>query len=254
MKPKEILMGRVQGKVAIVTGAARGMGAAHARQLVGQGASVVLTDVLDAEGEATAAALGQQARYMHHDVTKEMEWQQIVAATEETFGPVSVLVNNAGIVAHSPIEQMQESDYRRVIDVNQLSVFLGMKSVFPSMTRAGSGSIINISSVAGLIGAPHALAYTASKFAVRGMTKVAAIEFAPRNIRVNSVHPGLILTPMTKSTPESEASTAQFIAATPLGRAGEPDEVASIVLWLASDESRFSTGAEFVVDGGVSCH
>ena len=140
-----------------------------------------------------------------------------------------------------------------VIDVNQVAVFLGMKSVFPSMTRAGGGSIVNISSVAGLIGAAHALAYTASKFAVRGMTKVAAIEFAPRNIRVNSVHPGLILTPMTEPTPESAAITAQFIAATPLGRAGEPDEVASIVLWLASDESRFSTGAEFVVDGGVSC-
>lgn len=246
-------MGRVEGKIAIVTGAARGMGAAHARQLVEQGARVVLTDMLDAEGQATAAALGAQARYLHHDVTKETEWQQIVTATEETFGPVSVLVNNAGIVAYSPIELMQESDYRRVIDVNQVSVFLGMKSVFPSMTRAGGGSIINISSIAGLIGAAGALGYTASKFAVRGMTKVAAVEFAPRNIRVNSVHPGLIQTPMTKPTPESEASVTQFIAATPLGRAGEPDEVASIVLWLASDESSFSTGAEFVVDGGMSC-
>lgn len=246
-------MGRVQGKVAIVTGAARGMGAAHARQLIEQGASVMLTDVLDAEGEATAAALGTQARYMHHDVTKESEWRQIVAATEEAFGPVSVLVNNAGIVGYSPIESMQESDYRRVIDVNQVAVFLGMKTVFPSMMKAGGGSIINISSVAGLIGAAGALAYTASKFAVRGMTKAAAVEFARRNVRVNSVHPGLILTPMTKPTPESEAITAQFIAATPLGRAGEPDEVASIVLWLASDESSFSTGAEFVVDGGISC-
>ena len=246
-------MGRVRGKIAIVTGAARGMGAAHARQLVEQGACVVLTDVLDAEGEATAASLGAQARYLHHDVTKEAEWRQIVAATEEAFGPVSVLVNNAAIVAYSRIESMQESDYRRVIDVNQVAVFLGMKAVFPSMMKAGGGSIINISSVAGLVGAPYALAYTASKFAVRGMTKAAAVEFAPRNIRVNSVHPGLIRTPLTKPTPESEASIAQFIAATPLGRAGEPDEVASIVLWLASDESRYSTGAEFVVDGGLSC-
>jgi 3alpha(or 20beta)-hydroxysteroid dehydrogenase len=229
------------------------MGAAHARQLIEQGASVMLTDVLDAEGEATAAALGPQARYLHQDVTKESEWQQIVAATEEAFGPVSVLVNNAGIVGYSPIESMQESDYRRVIDVNQVAVFLGMKAVFPSMMKAGGGSIVHISSVAGLIGAAHALAYTASKFAVRGMTKAAAVEFAPRNIRVNSVHPGLILTPMTKPTRESEATVAQFIAATPLGRGGEPDEVASIVLWLASDESRFATGAEFVVDGGISC-
>ncbi|WP_223552451.1 glucose 1-dehydrogenase [Pseudomonas sp. BF-R-01] len=246
-------MGRVNGKVAIVTGAARGMGAAHARQLVEQGARVMLTDVLDAEGQATATALGDQARYLHHDVTNEHEWQQVIAATEDAFGPISVLVNNAGIAAYSPIESMLESEYRRVIDVNQVSVFLGMKSVIPSMARAGSGSIINISSVAGLIGAGYALGYTASKFAVRGMTKAAAVELAPRNIRVNSVHPGLIMTPMTEPTPESEAIVAQFIAATPLGRAGKPDEVASIVLWLASDESSFSTGAEFVVDGGITC-
>jgi 3alpha(or 20beta)-hydroxysteroid dehydrogenase len=250
---QETMMGRVSGNVAIVTGAARGMGAAHARQLVEEGASVVLTDVLDAEGAATAAALGPRARYLHHDVRQEAEWQHIVAATEETFGPVSVLVNNAAIVAYSRIESMLESDYRRVIDVNQVAVFLGMKTVFPSMMKAGGGSIINISSVAGIVGARHALAYTASKFAVRGMTKAAAVEFAPHNVRVNSVHPGLIRTPLTTPTPESEASIAQFIAATPLGRAGEPDEVASIVLWLASDESRYSTGAEFVVDGGLTC-
>ena len=246
-------MGRVNGKVAIVTDAARGLGAAHARQLVEQGARVMLTDVLDAEGQATAAALGDQARYMHHDVTNEQEWQQVINATEDAFGPVSVLVNNAGTVAYSPIETMLESEYRRVIDVNQVSVFLGMKTVIPSMVLAGSGSIINISSVAGLIGAGYALAYTASKFAVRGMTKAAAVELAPRNIRVNSVHPGLIMTPMTQPTPESEAIVAQFIAGTPLARAGTPDEVASIVLWLASDESSFSTGAEFIVDGGISC-
>ncbi|CAB3735806.1 glucose 1-dehydrogenase [Paraburkholderia rhynchosiae] len=246
-------MGRVSGKVAIVTGAARGMGAAHARRLIEEGAKVMLTDVLDAEGEETAASLGESARYLHHDVTKEDQWQRVVGETEEAFGPVSVLVNNAGIVAHSPIEVMEERDYRRVIDVNQVSVFLGMKSVIASMKRAGGGSIINISSVAGLFGAAEVLAYTASKFAVRGMSKSAAIELAPYNIRVNSVHPGLISTPMTVSTPESEASTAQFIAATPAGRPGEPDEVANVVLLLASDESRFSTGAEFIVDGGISC-
>ena len=153
-------MGRVSGKVAIVTGAARGMGEAHARQPVEQGASVVLTDVLDAEGQAVAAALGTQARYMHHDVTQESQWQQIVAATEEAFGPVSVLVNNAGIAGYGAIESMQESDYRRVIDVNQLAVFLGMKTAFPSMMKAGGGSIINISSVAGLIGAGQARWHT----------------------------------------------------------------------------------------------
>ena len=241
-------MGRVSGKVGIVTGAARGMGAAHARRLVEEGAKVMLTDMLDKEGEATARALGASARFLHHDVTKETEWQHVVAETEKAFGPVSVLVNNAGIVGHSPIEEMKEADYRRVIDVNQVAVFLGMKSVIPSMKRAGGGSIINISSVAGFIGAPHALAYTASKFAVRGMSKSAAVELAPYNIRVNSVHPGIISTPMTAVTPESEASTAKFLTATPAGRFGEPDEVANVVLLLAGDESRFSTGAEFVVE------
>ncbi|SAL32825.1 3-alpha-hydroxysteroid dehydrogenase [Caballeronia udeis] len=246
-------MGRVNGKVVIVTGAARGMGAAHARRLVEEGAKVMLTDVLDAEGEATASSLGESARYLHHDVTKEGEWQRVIDETEEAFGPVSVLVNNAGIAAYTPIELMEESDYRRIIDVNQISVFLGMKSVISSMKRAGGGSIINMSSVSGLVGTGYAVAYTASKFAVRGMSKSAAIELAPHNIRVNSVHPGLINTPMTAQTPESEAAIGRFIAGTPVRRAGEPDEVANIVLLLASDESRFSTGAEFVVDGGVSC-
>jgi 3alpha(or 20beta)-hydroxysteroid dehydrogenase len=245
--------GRVDGKVAIVTGAARGMGAAHARRLIEEGAKVMLTDVLDQEGEATAKALGANAQYRHHDVTREAEWKQIVSDTEAAFGPVNVLVNNAGIVDYSPIETMEESHYRRVIDINQVSVFLGMKSVLPSMKRAGGGSIINISSVAGLLGIPNALGYTASKFAVRGMTKSAAIEFAPHNIRVNSIHPGIIRTPMTMPTAETEAQFAALAAATPAARAGEPNEVANVMLMLASDESRFSTGAEFVIDGGISC-
>lgn len=246
-------MGRVSGKVAIVTGAARGMGAAHARRLIEEGAKVMLTDVLDGEGEAVAALLGAGAGYLHHDVANEADWQRVVAETERAFGPVSVLVNNAGIVAYSPIEFMEEKDYRRVIDINQVSVFLGMKSVVASMRRAGGGSIINISSVAGMIGAANVLPYTASKFAVRGMTKSAAVEFAPYNVRVNSVHPGMIRTPMATPTPESEAIVTQFIAATPAGRYGEPDEVANIVVLLASDEARFATGSEFVVDGGYIC-
>jgi 3alpha(or 20beta)-hydroxysteroid dehydrogenase len=245
--------GRVDGKVAIITGAARGMGAAHARRLIEEGAKVMLTDVLDQEGEATAKALGANAQYRHHDVTREAEWKQIVSDTEAAFGPVNVLVNNAGIVDWSPIETMEESQYRRVIDINQVSVFLGMKSVLASMKRAGGGSIINISSVAGLLGNPNVLAYTASKFAVRGMSKSAAIEFAPHNIRVNSIHPGIIRTPMTMPTPETESQFTALAAQTPAARAGEPDEVANVVLMLASDETRFSTGAEFVVDGGFSC-
>lgn len=246
-------MGRVSNKVAIVTGAARGMGAAHARRMVEEGAQVMLTDMLDAEGEALAASLGASACYRHLDVTDEAGWIEAVAETEKIFGPVSVLVNNAGIIAYGAIEDMAAQVYRRVIEVNQVSVFFGMKSVVPSMRRAGGGSIINISSVAGLMGAPGALAYTASKFAVRGMSKSAAIELAPYQIRVNSIHPGMIDTPMTAPTPESEAINAQFIAATPAQRMGDPDEVANMVVLLASDEVRFATGAEFVVDGGISC-
>ena len=245
--------GRVSGKVAIVTGAARGMGAEHARRLIEEGAKVMLTDVLDNEGEATVRALGANARYLHHDVTNEAEWKRIVAETEAAFGPVSVLINNAGIVILTPIEALDEAEYRRVIDVNQVGVFLGMKSVLPSMKRAGGGSIINISSIAGLIGSANALAYTASKFAVRGMTKSAAVEFAPCNIRVNSIHPGTIRTPMTDPLLESKEMVAAIVTSVPAGRVGEPSEVVNVALLLASDESRFSTGAEFVVDGGYTC-
>lgn len=246
-------MGRVNGKIAIVTGGARGMGAAFAKRLVEEGAKVVLTDVLDQEGNATAKALGASARFMHHDVTSEIQWKQVVLDTEAAFGPVSVLVNNAAIITYGPIETLEEAEYRRIIDVDQVSVFLGMKSVMSSMKRAKGGSIINMSSVGGLAGFPHALAYVAAKFAVRGMTKTAAIELAAHNIRVNSIHPGFIRTPMTVPTPDGEAVLDAVKAQTPARRIGEPDEVANVVLMLASDESRFSTGAEFIVDGGLTC-
>ena len=246
-------MGRVSGKVAIVTGAARGLGEAHARRLIDEGAQVMLTDVSDAEGEATAKALGANARFLHHDVSSEADWQRIVAETEKAFGPVSVLVNNAGIVISEPLEGLTEANYRRQVDVNQVGVFLGMKSVIESMKRAGGGSIINLSSIAGLIGVPMTFAYTASKFAVRGMSKAGAVELAPYNIRVNSVHPGVFRTQMNVSTPEVEKFATAIAESMPAGRMGDPDEVANVVLLLASDESRFSTGAEFVVDGGWTC-
>lgn len=246
-------MGRLNGKVAIVTGAARGMGAADARRMIEEGAKVMLTDVLDAEGEATAKALGANAHYLHHDVTSEAEWQRVVAETEKAFGPVSVLVNNAGIVLYSPLESTDESLYRRIVDINQVGVFLGMKTVIPSMKRAGGGSIINISSVAGIIGVANSIGYTASKFAVRGMTKSAAIELAPHNIRVNSIHPGIIRTPMTAPDQEAGEQIAALAASAPAARPGEPNEVANVIVMLASDESRFSTGAEFVIDGGLTC-
>ncbi len=246
-------MGRVSGKVAIVTGAARGMGAAFARRLIEEGAQVMLTDVLDEEGRATAQALGGNARFAHHDVTRETEWKRIVSETETAFGPVSVLVNNAGIGSMAPSDTLEESAYRQVIDVNQISVFLGMKSVLPSMKRAGGGAMINIASVLGMVGSPMSLAYVASKFAVRGMTKAAAIEFAPHQIRVNAVHPGFVKTPMSANMESNKGMLEHVLAITPVHRLGHPDEVASVVLLLASDESRFTTGADFVVDGGFTC-
>lgn len=244
-------MGRVSGKVAIVTGSAHsnGLGAAMARRLVEEGAKVVLADVLDKEGEAMAKSLGGNACFMHLDVTSEVEWKKIVSVTEAAFGPVTVLVNNAGIIDYIPFEQLEEAQFRRVIDVNQVGVFLGMKTVLPSMKRAGSGSIINISSVGGLLGFPSVVGYIASKHAVSGMTKAGAIEFAPHNVRVNSVHPGIVATNLG-----SDPNIREFALSQPAGRIGEPDEVANVVLMLASDESRFSTGAQFVVDGGMSCH
>ncbi|MCK9506344.1 MAG: glucose 1-dehydrogenase [Porticoccaceae bacterium] len=246
-------MGRVSGKVAIVTGAARGMGAAFAKRLVEEGARVVLTDVLDGEGKATAQSLGGNAVFVHQDVTSEEHWIKTVNKAESVFGPVSVLVNNAGVVKMNPIETLSERDYRRTIDVNQVAVFLGMKSVLPSMKRAGGGSIINISSIAGINGAPDSISYCASKFAVTGMTKAAAIEFAACGIRVNSIHPGLIRTPMTVPSADKEELLSTLLQGTPAGRIGEPEEVASVVVMLASDEARFCTGAQFVVDGGVTC-
>lgn len=246
---------RVDGKVAIVTGAGNpdGMGAAFARRLAEEGARVMVTDLLEG-GEGTMARMpGGNVRFMRHDVTKEAEWQRVVAETEEAFGPVSVLVNNAGISGYGPLETMTEAEFRHVIDIDLVSVFLGMKSVVPSMKRAGGGSIVNISSGAGIVGVPYAVHYVGAKFGVRGMSKGAAIELAPHNIRVNSVHPGYVRTPMTTTRPDIAEMVSQACLATPAGRMGEPVDVANVVLMLASDESRFSTGAEFVVDGGLCC-
>lgn len=245
-------MDRVKGKVAIITGAAGGLGRSFAQRLASEGAAVMMTDTREEGGEAAAISLGSGVRFMRHDVTREDDWMRVIRATEEAFGPVSILVNNAGVNNHCLLENLEEAEYRRVIDINQVGVFLGMKSVVPSMKRAGGGSIVNISSVCGIFGVAKTIAYTAAKFAVRGMTKSAAMELAALNIRVNSVHPGLIDTPMNTPTPENRMNLEASAAATPLGRMGQPDEVASLVLLLASDESRFSTGAEFVADGGLT--
>jgi 3alpha(or 20beta)-hydroxysteroid dehydrogenase len=245
-----MVMGRVDGRVAIVTGAARGMGAAHARVLVHEGARVLLTDMLEEDGRRLADELGDHARFASHDVSSAADWERVIGTAEEEFGDVAILVNNAGVGFAAPIGATTESDYRRVIEVNQLGNFLGMKAVLESMTRAGGGSIINVSSVAGFVGEPYGIAYSASKFAVTGMTKVAAKELGPQGIRVNSVHPGVIDTPMISGTPGAQEIIHAATVATPLGRVGRPEDVSAVVLFLASDESSFVNGSAYVVDGG----
>ncbi|HBX22167.1 MAG TPA: 3-oxoacyl-ACP reductase [Desulfotomaculum sp.] len=242
-------MGRLAGKVAIITVGARGMGASHARRFVKEGAKVVFTDILVNEGEALAQELGENAKFIRHDVTNATDWEQVVTETEKTFGPVSILVNNAGIVIAKPIESYTEEEYRRVIDINQVSVFLGMKAVLPSMKKTTGGSIVNISSINGLRGSANTIAYDASKFAVRGMTKSAAIELAPYGIRVNSVHPGIIEFPMVVQE-DTKDLVVELANTIPLKRIGKPEESSNLVVFLASNESSFSTGSEFVIDGG----
>ncbi|WP_422124762.1 glucose 1-dehydrogenase [Planococcus sp. X10-3] len=244
-------MGRLDGKVAIITGGARGMGASHARKFLEEGAKVMITDILEKEGQALASELGDNLKFMKHDVTKAADWEKVVAETESAFGPVSILVNNAGIVMLKPIDEITEEDYRKIIDINQVAVFLGMKYVHKSMSKAKNGSIINISSVSGLKGNSGSVAYDASKFAVRGMTKTAAVEFGAEGIRVNSIHPGIIETPMIMQE-DAKDLVREMAKDVPLKRTAQPEEVSNLVVYLASDESSYSTGSEFVIDGGMT--
>ena len=242
-------MGRLDGKVALITGGARGMGASHAELFIKEGAKVVITDILD--GSETAKRLGDHCKYIQHDVTKREDWEKVVKETEETFGPISVLINNAGIARFAPWESRTDEDYDQHYRINQLGVYLGMQITAPSMIKTGKGSMINISSIAGLSGSAGLMAYTATKFAVRGMTKVAALDWGQYGIRVNSIHPGVIRTPMTMENPNVDVSMVEQIGETvALGRIADPIEVSNLTLFLASDESSYSTGAEFVIDGG----
>jgi 3alpha(or 20beta)-hydroxysteroid dehydrogenase len=237
-------MARVSGKVALISGGARGMGASHARLLVDEGAKVVIGDILDEEGTALAAELGEaNARYVHLDVTDYAEWEAAVALATEAFGRLDVLVNNAGIANFGPIEDYTLDAWHKIIDINLNGVFYGIKAAIPALKESGTGSIINISSTAGLQGYEALPGYNAAKFGVRGLTKNAALDLGRYNIRVNSVHPGVIRTPMTE-----ELETPQNHVA--LHRVGEPIELSNLILFLASDESSFSTGSEFVADGG----
>lgn len=242
-------MNRLEGKVAIITGAAQGMGASHARAFIREGASVVLTDLNEEKGMALAAELGERGFFLKQDVTSEEGWAQVTEAAEAHFGAVEILVNNAGITQSKSLLATSLADYRRIVEINQVSVFLGMKAIVPSMRKAGRGSIVNISSINGLVGG--AIGYTDSKFAVRGMTKAAALECAAYNIRVNSVHPGVVETPMIMQD-DTKAAVKEFAKHIPLRRVATPEEVTSLVLYLASDESSYSTGSEFVVDGGIT--
>jgi len=243
-------MGRLDGKIALITGGARGQGAAEGRLFAAEGASVVLTDVLDAEGEDTAKAC--DGIYLHHDVTSAAHWERVVATVLERHGRLDILINNAGIWITGRLTDTSEADYRRVIDVNQVGVFLGMQAVAKPMIAARSGAIVNISSVAGLRGAAAGFAYGASKWAVRGMTKSAARELGPYGIRVNSIDPGLIETAMLHQLPGIDANMEERVRAIPLGRVGEAEDVAKLALFLASDDSAYSTGAEFIIDGGIT--
>ena len=247
-------MGRLDGKVALVTGGARGMGKSHVRHFVAEGARVVFGDVLDDKGAAVAAGLGEQScRYTHHDVTSEDDWAAAVALAMEVFGRLDVLVNNAGILTFASIADMPLADFRRVLEVNAVGCWLGMKAVIDSLKAAGGGSIVNISSIEGFTGAAGLSAYSASKFAIRGMTKVAARELAPFGIRVNSVHPGGVLTRMVidSAGARTDGEAEAFIKAMPLARFAEPVEISRLVAYLASDESSYSTGSEFIADGGI---
>lgn len=246
-------MSRLAGKIAIITGASQGMGTAHARAFVAQGAKVILGDLNEKDGAKLAAELGAGAIFVKQDVSRSADWKNIVAEGQKRFGTINVLVNNAGILGSlAATTELVEDEFLRVCSINQTGVFLGMQSVLPGMIQAGGGSIVNISSVAGLVaiyGAPN-LAYVASKFAVRGMTKQVAVEYGARNIRVNSVHPGYIKTPMMVAATDENGGEA--LTQIPLRRMADSSEVSNLVVFLASDESSFITGTEHVIDGGMT--
>jgi len=237
-------MGRFDGTVALISGGARGMGASHVRGLVAEGAKVVFGDILDEEGKLLEEELGHDSMYLHLDVTRDSDWKEAVSTAEKVYGPVTLLVNNAGIVAYGALDQMTPEEFRHVIEINLVGTYLGMHNTIPAMKRLGKGVIINISSTAGLMGYASIGAYTASKWGVRGLTKAAALELGKTGIRVMSIHPGPIRTPMTTDIGD-EITLSQ-----PIPRFGEPEEVTKMVMFLAADAT-FCTGSEFVIDGGA---
>lgn len=242
-------MGRLQDNVAIITGGASGMGAADARLFIEEGAKVVITDLNVEAGMALADELGDNAMFIEHNVASEKDWDMVVESTLEAFGRIDTLVNNAGILIIKPIEETTREEFQKIMDINVEGVFLGMKAVVPQMRRQQSGAIINMSSAAGMVGQVQTVAYSASKFAVRGMTKAAAMDLGLCGIRVISVHPGSIATPMTAV---SGVSADVPLPLAPLNRNGTAEEVAKVVAFAASDDAAYMTGSELIVDGGLT--
>ena len=242
-------MKRLKDKVVIITGAAQGMGKMHAEKALSEGAKVVITDINKDLGLQTSQILGENAIFIQHDVANEEHWSNVISTVIEKWGRIDVLVNNAGITYSTPLEELSLAAYMKIVNINQVSVFLGMKTVAETMKAQNAGSIINISSMNGLVGG--AIGYTDTKFAVRGMTKAASRELSPFNIRVNSVHPGVIQTPMLEQEDVKE-QVEQFKKTIPMRRVAQVEEVSNMVIFLASDEASYSTGAEFVIDGGLT--
>jgi 3alpha(or 20beta)-hydroxysteroid dehydrogenase len=246
------LSGRLEGKVAIITGAARGQGEAEARLFAAEGARVVVADVLEAEGRAVAASIGTRAMFERLDVGSEDDWARVVDATVAREGSLTTLVNNAGIVAFSAFEETRLEDYLRVIHVNQVGTFLGMRAAIPAMTAAGGGSIVNVASIEGLRGSNGLVAYGSSKWAIRGLSRIGAVELARRGIRVNTLLPGSVATAMAAPPEGAAIDFEALLADRPMRRPGRPEELARAALYLASDESSYVSGAELVVDGAWS--
>ena len=245
------MSGRLDGKVALITGSARGQGEAEARRFVAEGAKVAITDLRDVQGEQLAAELGPDTFYQQLDVTREDDWDAAVATTVERFGKLDILVNNAGIGAFGTLEGLDLKTHHEMIDINLHGVYLGMRAAKAALVATGNGAIVNISSIDGIVGVLGMTSYSGSKFAVTGMTRSAAIELGPLGVRVNSIHPGVINSPMVQEAPpETRARLDRLMDMQPIKRMGEPDEIASLALFLASDEAGYITGAQFVIDGG----
>ena len=243
-------MGLLDNKVVLITGGAQGMGASHVRCCHAEGASVVFGDIQTQAGEALQAELGERVRFVKQDVTSEADWAALAATAEEAFGGIDVLVNNAGMHIHRPVEEEDAATLRKLYEVNVVSAFTGLRTVLPSMRRRGGGSIINISSLAGLRGIPGYSAYGASKWALRGLTQIWAQELGPDQIRVNAIMPGGIAGTSMFSSDQDPEMLAQMEASIPMRRAGQPDDVSGTVVFLASELSKYMTGTEQIVDGG----